>query len=308
MSDGLFNRKSFSKDEVIDRPKGYSRRSFLRYSGSLSCLTFLSGCSVSRQDTSKVSETPRLIAHRARIYDLPENTLAAVSAAASVADAVELDIRRCANGDIIVFHDKKLNRATNKSGLVSEKNCSEVLNAEVHDSGETIPKLEEVLDVIPPEMGIILDIKEPGLASDIGGLLKSTSQNIVISSQRKDILEEFQIYDSKLRTAYVIEESWVNKGLRPFIPGSPSWLYAPEDTTKMVQTAMKLGCSAIHPRYELCLQTELVDKAHEAGLLVQPWTTNSITQIKRLAAIGADGVICDISHSIADYYRNSEQK
>ena len=52
----------------------------------------------------------RLIAHRGFAGVNPENTLQAVEAAAGVADAIEVDVRRCESGDLVVIHDETVDR------------------------------------------------------------------------------------------------------------------------------------------------------------------------------------------------------
>ena len=72
------------------------------------------------------AERPLVIAHRGARGVAPENTLAAFQAALDAdADGIELDVTRCATGEIVVIHDDTLDRTTNGSGLVADVNfCS----------------------------------------------------------------------------------------------------------------------------------------------------------------------------------------
>lgn len=56
-------------------------------------------------------------------------------------------------------------------------------------------------------------------------------------------------------------------------------MYGPEDVA-----------GAIHPRYEPCLQTDLVANAHDAGLRVEPWTVTTNREVGALRAVGVDGI------------------
>lgn len=58
-------------------------------------------------------------------------------------------------------------------------------------------------------------------------------------------------------------------------------------------TTRELGCSAIHPRYELCLRTDLVGRAHDAGLRVAAWTADSRRVYRALRDADVDAVIVD---------------
>ena len=62
----------------------------------------------------------RLIAHRGFAAVHPENTVRAVRAAARVADAVEVDVRRCATGELVVIHDATVDRVTDGTGPVAD--------------------------------------------------------------------------------------------------------------------------------------------------------------------------------------------
>ena len=53
----------------------------------------------------------RILGHRGASADFPENTLEAFSGAiAQRADGVELDVMRCASGELVVCHDEWLDR------------------------------------------------------------------------------------------------------------------------------------------------------------------------------------------------------
>ena len=64
---------------------------------------------------------PTIIAHRGDKVHAPENTLAAFNLAAEKgADAIEFDVKLCADGQVIVLHDQTVNRTTNGMGSVSK--------------------------------------------------------------------------------------------------------------------------------------------------------------------------------------------
>jgi glycerophosphoryl diester phosphodiesterase len=56
-----------------------------------------------------------------------------------------------------------------------------------------------------------------------------------------------------------------------------------------------LGCAAVSPRYELCLRTDIVPRAADAGLRVLPWTVASAREYDAVAAAGVDAVVSDVS-------------
>ena len=63
---------------------------------------------------------PRIIAHRGASTEAPEHTYAAYVAALSAdADGLECDVRLTADGHLVCVHDRRVDRTSNGSGLVS---------------------------------------------------------------------------------------------------------------------------------------------------------------------------------------------
>jgi len=96
-----------------------------------------------------------IIAHRGASAYAPENTLSAFKLALQQgADAIELDTKLTADGQVIVIHDQTVDRTTPYSGQVKEFTLSEIrkLDAGSHFDitfrGEKIPTLEDVLQTV----------------------------------------------------------------------------------------------------------------------------------------------------------------
>jgi len=105
-------------------------------------------------------------AHRGASATHPENTLAAFREAVRLGAAmVELDLRRSADGQVVVMHDRTVDRTTNGKGKVSKLKLARLrrLDAGRHRgdgfAGERIPTLAEVLDWAPPGVWLNLQIK-----------------------------------------------------------------------------------------------------------------------------------------------------
>ncbi|WP_336365035.1 glycerophosphodiester phosphodiesterase [Halalkalicoccus salilacus] len=244
--------------------------------------------------TTGSNPKPALIGHRGYAAENPENTIAAVKAAATITNAVEVDIRQCATDELVVFHDKRLSRLTPARGRVSETSYETLRNLKISGSDESIPRLKEVFDAVPADVELVLNLKEPGLADDLLTLSAKYEHDVLISSFHPSILEEIRDLDPTVPTAYLVQESLMNRVLRPALPGLPSWFYVPEDVTDLIEKAVDMGCEAIHPRYELCLQTDLVSQAHTIDLRVEPWTITTKREFEVLKKIGVDAVISDI--------------
>jgi len=95
-----------------------------------------------------MTSRPLVIAHRGFSARYPENTLAAIEAAITLGvDMVELDVHETADGELVVFHDYRLNRIY---GV--RKRVRDALRRELPDA----PTLGEVLRLNFP---LLVEIK-----------------------------------------------------------------------------------------------------------------------------------------------------
>ncbi len=213
----------------------------------------------------------KLIAHRGFAFEHPENTLAAVRAASQVADAVEFDVRRCGSGDLVVIHDATVDRVTDATGAVADRSAAELRVLDVLGSGEGVPTLRDALDAIPPDVGVNAELKEPETAADAAAVLRRAPHDVLVSSFHADALA----------------------GVRDAASGLPVALLFESDPDASRRRALALDCAAVHPEAPLCLDTDLVAAAHDAGLDVNAWTVQDRETAAALRRIGTDAIIAD---------------
>ena len=214
----------------------------------------------------------RLVAHRGFADQYPENTIRAFGAASEVADWVELDVRRCESGELVVFHDAGLERLTGASGRVAETPWETLQTLDVLDSGTEIPRLRDAFTAIPPAVGVNVELKERGLSADVLAVAEEFENDLVVSSFDAEALREVREADSSVSLAFITSEE-----------------------SGAVETALELGCEFLHPHFDACLDTDLVERAHDAGLEVNAWTVKTREEADALRAVGADGLIADSS-------------
>ena len=88
---------------------------------------------------------PLVLAHRGASAQETENTLAAFRRAIALgADGVELDVQRCATGEVVVFHDDDLERLAGRPERVDRLSLSALREVRLAGGGE-IPTLAEAL-------------------------------------------------------------------------------------------------------------------------------------------------------------------
>jgi glycerophosphoryl diester phosphodiesterase len=207
----------------------------------------------------------RLIGHRGCAARAPENTLVAIDRASRHVDAVEVDVRRCGSGEIVVVHDATLDRLAGVDRRVSETPWTELREFGVLGSDQNVPRLAAVVDALPSTVGLNVELKEPGLASDVEALVAS-HPDVWVSSFDTGALAE-----TSLPRALLFADDWHDA----------------------VARATELDCAFVHPRYGLVLDgPERVEEAHAAGLGVNVWTPPP-DAVPALAEAGVDGVIVD---------------
>ena len=111
-------------------------------------------------------DLPLVIGHRGDLSTAPENTLPAFrNAFAAGADGVELDVRLTSDGELVVFHDRCLDRTSDGRGPVASQTLSHVRALDVGSwfgpsfKGETAPTLDEVFELLPHDFLINVEMK-----------------------------------------------------------------------------------------------------------------------------------------------------
>ena len=140
--------------------------------------------------------TPAIFAHRGASAHAPENTLSAFKLAITQhANAIELDAKLCASGEVVVIHDQSVDRTTNGSGKLLELPLT-VLNELDAGSwfgtdfqGERIPTLDEVFDVVGQK--IFINVEITNYASPFDDL-----PNKVVDLVRRHGLQENVLFSS----------------------------------------------------------------------------------------------------------------
>lgn len=236
------------------------------------------GDETSRPDPDDVT----LIGHRGCAGQYPENTVRAVERASPHVDAVEVDVRRCASGELVVFHDATLDRLTEGTGPVADADWDDLRELTVLDSGESIPRLDEALRAVPDGTAVNVEIKERGVAEDV----LDAVDEVVGDEATGDEAANDVLFSSFLPDALAT--------LRDREPAADrALLVADGGLEALVAAATDLGCVAVHPPIDLATEPGFVDAAHEAGLAVNTWTAADREDVEELLAAGVDGVIAD---------------
>ena len=145
-----------------------------------------------------------VIAHRGGRALAPENTIEAMElGVAAGADAIELDVHRCASGEIVVIHDPSVDRTTEGTGAVAEMRLDDLrsLDAGSRFGGVAkrppfhcrIPTLAEVLEAFP-QTPLIIELKTPAASAETRALIErhGAEKRCLVDSFHSEALEIFR--------------------------------------------------------------------------------------------------------------------
>lgn len=213
-----------------------------------------------------------VICHRACPVGAPENSLPAARAVPPHVDMIEIDAQRCGSGELVVFHDRELDRLTNETGAIAGTDWETLRGIPLEDTEATIPRLGSLIDAVPPEIGLNIELKHAGMAEDLISLLEGVQNEILVSSFVPQAIEP--LAETGFQTAHLIDPN-----------RSVGW--EPE-----LAAAESIGADAVHPHYET-VDADRIVVAHDRGFAVNPWTVPDPKSVETMRAAGADGVIVD---------------
>ena len=100
-----------------------------------------------------------------------ENSRAAFLAAIALGHGIECDVQAARGGEAFVFHDDHLDRLCTEHGPLAERGASALDRIMLKGTGETLPRLAEMLSLVAGRVPILIEVKAP--ATRIGPLCLS---------------------------------------------------------------------------------------------------------------------------------------
>ncbi len=216
--------------------------------------------------------TPICIGHRGAKGYRPENTLPSFEYALELGCTwLELDVY-ISEGQVIVIHDKDVNRTTNGRGLIEDLSFDYIRSLDA-GGGAQVPTLNEVIDLVGNRAVINIELKGKGTAQAVSELLMTR----IAHGARPDnfLISSFDHHELALAAPEFRRGVLLGKLLPDM------W----ERAERLAGWSVNFDKKVISPT--------LVDEAHERGYKVLVYTANSVTDIKRLMACKVDGIFTD---------------
>ncbi|WP_051466828.1 glycerophosphodiester phosphodiesterase [Actinomadura oligospora] len=234
---------------------------------------------------------PIPFAHRGGAGGRPENSLAAFQRAHDLGYRyLETDAHATADGVVVAFHDRTLDRVTDRTGTIAALPYAQVARARIHGT-EPIPRLEDLLDAFP-DARFNIDLKETSVIGPLARVLHRTKSwdRVCLTSFSTRRLTQMRAR-LPLFTDQDVCTSLGPRGvmaLRAKSYGGP--------TDKLVRLA-STGVACAQVPYGLgplpFVTESFVAKAHDLGLKVHAWTVNDPNTMARLIDMGIDGIMTD---------------
>lgn len=214
-----------------------------------------------------------------------ENTVHAFAEAAALGyDYFETDVHVTADGVLVAFHDDRLDRVTDRAGLIAELSWAEVGRARV-GGVDAIPTLAELLETFPAHR-INVDIKAPGAIEPLARTINAhrAQDRVCVGSFGVDRILAFRrLMGTQVPT------SMASPGVvwTRFVPALPALL---NDAGVVLQVPVD---QVIAGRRVRLVTRQLIARAHAAGKLVHVWTIDDPDTMHALLDLGVDGLISD---------------
>lgn len=230
---------------------------------------------------------PLLFAHRGGKTHAPENTLAAFRwVLDNHIPAIELDVHRCATGELVVIHDFNTKRISGKDLVVKNSTFQQLRSLDMGSwfaeefKGERMPLLEEVIDLLGDKVFYDIEIKtncfwgDSTLVDEVINMVekKSIGHCSMISSFNPFVVRRARKKGFPLTAVIFAEDDDV-----PFIyqRGQGWWI---------------ARSTHIKPGRQLIASGRMCKGLKKRQLPTLTWTVNDVEEAKRLQELGVVGI------------------
>lgn len=241
--------------------------------------------------------------HRGARSVLPENTIPAFEyAIAAGADMIEIDLAVTKDNVIVVSHDPAVNRKIcmgpeGESRIrfmtlaeVKKFDCGAIANPDFPKQkavpGTRIPTLDETLALAAKKdgFGFNIEIKSDPKRPELQPAPEEFARLLVDAIRRHKLEKRVMIQSFDFRTVIAV------RAIAPDLKLCALYGGLPKD---FVQISKEAGGTPLVAPHFAIVSREAVDRAHDSGLQVIPWTANSADIWDRLIAAGVDAIITD---------------
>jgi glycerophosphoryl diester phosphodiesterase len=218
---------------------------------------------------------PLCIAHRGASGYEPENTLRSLRRAVELgAPWIEFDVQ-VVGEEVVLFHDRTLDRRANRPGLVAELPFAELRSLDV-GLGERVPLLSEALELLRGKTAINIELKGRKCAEKVAPILVRVLSN---GWKLEDIVVSSFDHHQLLTLRSLLPEIQIGV----LVYGYP---------LSAIETARTLKATSINADISF-ITAERVKEIQENRFTVNVYTANTVQDITLMSELGVNGIFCD---------------
>ena len=225
---------------------------------------------------------PIPFAHRGGASEAPENTMPAFEHAVRLGYRyLETDVHVTADGELLAFHDDRLDRVTDAVGVIAELPWATVQQARV-DGREPIPRFEELLAAFP-DARVNVDPKHDAAVEPLAEVLRRAGavERVCVGAFSDRRLDR----------------------LRSLVGDHLCTSMGPRQVARLIAASRRLPgvgglrapCAQLptHQGRMPLVTDRLIATAHRLGIQVHVWTIDDRAEMARLLDLGVDGIMTD---------------
>jgi glycerophosphoryl diester phosphodiesterase len=268
------------------------------------------------------------IGHRGTRGLMPENTIPAMNAGlAEGANTVEMDLHITKDGKVVVYHDESFNpdytlMPDGSEIPVKERtkytfyqmNYDEIRKFDIGTKPYPAYPKQKRMRSYAPLIGEMIDsvdlfakankLPPPFYLIEIKSAEKTDGFDQPAPDEYMKIV--MKVLDAKNLGNRMIIQSFDMRPLQVIHRTHPkvaTGYLTSDKTTTFEGDVAKLGFNPIfyNPYYKL-VTADMVKKCHDKGILITPWTVNTVAEMKAIKGLGVDGIITDYPN----YFREIE--
>ena len=248
-----------------------------------------------------------IVAHRGFGNYAPDNSKSAVKIAIdSGMDGVDLDGQMTSDGELVIFHDPKLDRLTNGSGPLKDKTLAELRQLDMgykfdeKYTGEKISTYEEILQLVDGRLIVFVELKVSTVDSDgseelAASLIKKYNAYdwAYLSSFNPVVLWRLKNIDPKIKTMFIFKDIDVDpdilKEIHPTDSKGIPWVLRSEFCRNLMRRIIKPDMLSA----EITVDKKTVRSLIKKGYPLFLWPPNNKKDIIKSLKENPYGLITD---------------
>jgi glycerophosphoryl diester phosphodiesterase len=231
-----------------------------------------------------------LIAHRGESYIAPENSLSAINLAwKNGAEAVEIDIHLTADNEIVVIHDEHTSRVGDKKYIIAESTVKDLKTVDIGKkkspefADEKIPTLSEVIETIPRNGKLIIEIKsDEKIIDPLSEILKMSGLE---NSQIEIIAFDLKVLSLAKSAMPNYKMLWLLY-LDYFVP---LW-FLRKNPARIIRQLRKNNLDGVNVYAGKAINEAFVGTFKKESFYVYTWTVDDKLVAEKLLSFGVDAI------------------